>query len=164
MLAALRSRAFSVAVAVALALAGIVFYHLVTARAAYTDYRSRLASAQPIALAPAPIPASWIVSGSPVFRANTFGRSDDRSTSTGIWECIGPGQFVWHYSTDETIYILEGSAEIEYLGKTFTLQAGESTHFAAGTMAKWHVRDRVKKTWTLYEPGKLARLMRRLFG
>ena len=111
-----------------------------------------------------PVNLALQISGTPTFRSNTFGTSQDHSSSSGIWECVGPTQFVWHYGTDETIYILEGSAEIEYLGKKFTLAAGDSTHFAAGTSANWVVRERIKKTWVLYDPGRLVRFMRRLVG
>ena len=145
-------------------LAVVLALQLTIAKPAYIGYMDKLAKREHVELTPSPIPAAWVISGSPVFRSNTFGGSPDGSTTTGIWECTGPTQFVWHYGTDETIYILEGSAEIEYLGKKFSVSAGDSTHFAAGTTANWVVRDRIKKTWTLYEPGRLTRLMRRIFN
>ena len=105
-----------------------------------------------------------MISGSPKIRVNEYGQSHYESFTSGIWECTGPAQFEWHYPVDESIYILEGAVQIEYLGKKFTLNAGDSTHFAAGTVAKWTVPERVKKTYAIYEPGRLVRLMRRIFG
>jgi len=84
------------------------------------------------------------------------------SAASGIWECVGPGQFTWKYGVDETIYILEGSVDIEYLGGKFTLNAGDTTHFTQGTDATWTVRDRVKKTFTVYKVDFLSRVVRRL--
>jgi uncharacterized cupin superfamily protein len=90
--------------------------------------------------------------------------SERPASRSGIWECTGPGQFRWEYSVDEAIYILEGSADIEYLGNRFTLSAGDSTKFIAGTSANWTVPNRIKKTFRIYDPGRLTtRLMRRLF-
>ena len=85
-------------------------------------------------------------------------------TLSGLWECIGPAKFVWHYSVDEDIHVLEGSAEIEYLGNKFTLHAGDSTRFVSGTTATWVVNERVKKTFRIQNPGYLIKAMRRIFG
>jgi len=69
-------------------------------------------------------------------------------------------EFVGHYSGDEVIYILEGSAEIEYLGKKFTLRPGDSSRFVSGTNATWVVTDRVKKTFRIEKPGPIINVMR----
>jgi uncharacterized cupin superfamily protein len=111
-------------------------------------------------LMPAPIDPSWIVDGALIFRATTFQRLP--GSESGIWECIGPGKFVWHYGVDETIYALEGSATIEYLGKKFTLHPGDSTRFVPGTTANWEVPDRIKKTWWIRKPGPIVKVVRRI--
>ena len=137
---------------------------LLNARPAYMDYKDDLAQAVSMPLKPSAIPASWIASGSPKFSSNRFTESIDGSSHSGLWECTGPGEFTWHYTEDEAIYVLEGGAEVEYLGRKFTIKPGDATRFAAGTTAKWVVPDHIKKTWILYEPGTLVRMMRRIFS
>jgi uncharacterized cupin superfamily protein len=146
----------------AAALAILLLTRAIRVKDDFFRYKQRLAKAISLPLGPMAIPASQIISGSPVFRSNTFGASGDGSTSSGLWECVGPTEFEWQYGTDETIYILEGSAELEYLGRSFTLRAGDCTHFATGTVARWVVRERIKKSFTLYEPGQVVRKMRRI--
>lgn len=107
---------------------------------------------------------SWMISGSPTFRANAFAASKDGASASGIWECSGPATFIWRYGVDETIYILEGATKIEYLGKTVTLGPGDSLRFAAGTHAVWTVPNYVKKTYRLDNPGRIVRVLRRLFA
>lgn len=136
--------------------------HLNRTKKGYLRYHEKLGKRESIPLGPFQVPAAWITSGTPVFRSNTFGASYDKSTSSGLWECTGPGAFEWHYGTDETIYILEGSAQVDYLGRKFTLSPGDCTHFAAGTVSRWVVTERVKKSYTLYEPGRVTRKMRML--
>jgi len=147
---------------VAGALCAATLAHLVRMKASLLRYRDGVARGQSIPLEPYAVPSAWIRAGSPVFRSNVFGSSYDKSTSSGLWECIGPAQFEWHYGTDESIYILEGSADVEYLGKKFTLRPGDRTHFVLGTKARWSVVERVRKCYTLYEPVWLVRKMRRL--
>jgi uncharacterized cupin superfamily protein len=142
----------------------VLTVQLLSARPAYLQYKTTLAQAVSLPMKPSRIPASWVTSGSPQFRSTLFGAAHDGSSHSGLWECVGPGEFTWHYDEDEAIYIIEGGAEIEYLGHKFTVHPGDSTRFAAGTTAKWTVHDHIKKTWTLYEPGSLVRIMRRLFS
>jgi uncharacterized cupin superfamily protein len=130
----------------------------------YVDYKIGLSRSEQHKFVEAPIDPSWITSGTPVFHAVVFEHSPHWGTQSGIWECIGPAKFVWHYSVDEVIYVLEGSAEIEYLGSKFTLHAGDSTRFVAGTVATWVVTDRVKKTFRIQNPGPLIKAMRVIFG
>ncbi len=138
----------------------VLTMQLLNARPAYLDYKDALAQAVSMPLKPSMVPASWVTSGSPKFRSNLFGEAHDGSSHSGLWECTGPAEFTWHYQEDEAIYVLEGAAEIEYLGRKFTIRPGESTRFAAGTTAKWVVREHIQKTWVLYEPGFLVRVMR----
>jgi uncharacterized cupin superfamily protein len=115
-----------------------------------------------LALEPNPVDPSWIVAGSPVFRSAVYEGSPDWDDWSGVWECVGPAKFVWHYVVDETIYIIEGAAEVEYLGETFELRPGDHARFISGTTANWVVRDRVKKTFAIQNPGRVARAVRRV--
>jgi uncharacterized cupin superfamily protein len=130
----------------------------------YLNYDAKTGKRETKPLAFYSVPAGWVQSGAPIFRSTTFGVSHDRSTSTGLWECLGPATFDWHYGNDESIYILEGHAHVEYLGCNLALSAGDCTHFAAGTVARWHVPERVKKSYMLYNPGRLIRKMRMVTG
>src|SRR4051812_28835063 len=123
--------------AVSAAFFAALIAYLTRVKNGYLRYNENVARRDNVPLGPYTVPQSWITSGSPTFRSNTFGASFDRSTSSGLWECTGPGAFTWHYGTDESIYILEGSAEVVYLGRKFTLQPGDCTHFVAGTTANW---------------------------
>jgi len=136
--------------------------HMVRAAAVYSMFTDRLAKRDTVRMGPLTVNPSWIVSGTPKFHITGYGEAPDKSAGSGIWECVGPGKFVWKYGVDETIYILEGSVDIEYLGEKFTLHAGDSTHFTQGTDATWTVRDRVKKTFTVYKVDFLSRVVRRL--
>jgi len=127
---------------------------------AFIGYKDGLGISEHHELSPRTIDPSWILSGSPIFHAAVFERSAHWASTSGIWECIGPASFEWHYGVDETIYILEGSADIEYMGKKFTLRAGDSTDFVAGTTAVWTVDDRVKKTFRIHRPGRVIRAVR----
>lgn len=106
---------------------------------------------------------SWVKQGQPNFRATEFYRSADGKTTSGIFECDA-SVFEWHYDKDEAIYLLEGQVDIEYLGQKFTLTAGQSTFFKAGTVALWRVPGKLRKTWTMYEAGKPVKQLSKVFG
>ncbi|MFZ6845113.1 cupin domain-containing protein [Undibacterium sp. RuTC16W] len=107
---------------------------------------------------PFEVDASWVKSGRPNFKAVEFSKAADGSSSSGIFEADGVSTFEWHYQLDESIYVLSGGVDIDYLGKRFTLKAGDTAFFRAGTTALWHVpQGGIRKTWTLYNPGRLAR-------
>lgn len=127
---------------------------------AFIGYTDGLGISERHELQPDSIDPAWIISGEPVVHTAVFERSPHWASSSGIWECIGPARFVWDYSVDETIYVLEGSADIEYMGKTFTLHAGDSTRFVAGTRATWTVNDRIKKTFRIQKPGRVIKAVR----
>lgn len=138
-----------------------VMVRLARAKSAYLGFLGPSAH-RSIPLTSYSVPSSWIISGSPSFNSNVFSTAHDQSASSGLWECIGPAQFAWHYGTDEVIYILEGSAAIAYLGRKFILRPGDRMQFGAGTIANWTVPERVKKSYTVYEPGRLIRAARRI--
>jgi uncharacterized protein len=127
---------------------------------AFIGYKDGLGVAVRHELEPRTIDPSWVRSGSPIFQGTVFERSDPWASTSGIWECTGPASFEWHYGVDESIYILEGSADIEYMGRKFTLHEGDSTEFVAGTTAVWTVEDHVKKTFRIHHPGAVIRAVR----
>ena len=104
----------------------------------------------------------WIKSGTPRFMVSESSRLPHARVSTGLWSCDGPARFEWRFGADETVHILDGEVEIDYLGKRFTLVAGDTAFFMAGTRADWHVPKRVYKSFTLHDPGRLAHWLRRL--
>ena len=105
---------------------------------------------------------SWILSGKPVFRGAETMRSPDGRVVSGLWACEGPTSFVWHFSHDETVHLLEGRVEVEYQGRRFVITPGDTASFHAGTQAVWHVPEHAKKAYTLHQPGWLVRAWRKL--
>lgn len=106
---------------------------------------------------------SWVKSGTPNFRAIETARSPDGRSITGLWACDGPTTFEWTFGLDETVHLLEGRVEVDYLGQRFVLEPGHTAAFHAGTKAVWHVPRHAKKVYKLQHPGKLVLLWRRLF-
>jgi uncharacterized cupin superfamily protein len=113
---------------------------------------------------PMAVNPSWIKSGTPKFMVAETSNVATVGVTTGLWSCDGPGVFEWTYGTDETIHLIEGAVEIEYMGKTLKLGPGDTAFFRAGTQATWTVRERAFKSFILHDPGRLARLYRRVFG
>ncbi|MBK7857724.1 MAG: DUF861 domain-containing protein [Archangiaceae bacterium] len=113
-------------------------------------------------LQPLEVNASWILEGQPTFSSHAYATSHDGSSTSGIWECVGPGRFRWKFGIDESVYVLEGLVHVEYDGKVHTLKQGDTAFFPAGAEAVWTVPERVKKSFTLSEPGRITRLLRRL--
>ena len=147
---------------VGLALVADFGMRLHTDRHGYTVFMDRLGEDRQLALNESTINPEWLISGSPSCGSLTFGKSHDGISSSGVWECRGPAKFEYHYGQDEFIFVLNGTADIQYVGKTFTLTSGESTHFAAGTKAVWTVHEHIRKAWWLHEPGRHVRYMRKL--
>ena len=113
---------------------------------------------------PMTVDPSWIKAGNPVFKAAETSAVGVANVVTGLWSCDGPGVFEWTYGVDETVHLLEGAVEIEYLGKKLVLRPGDTAFFRAGTKALWTVRERAYKSFILHDPGRLARLYRRVTG
>jgi len=161
------SRGRVVQLAAMLAMAGVVgiaIAGIVRERSAYLHFDGRLAKVVHHGLEPVSIDPSWVLSGSPKFAMTVFSDAKHLGSFSGIWEATGPGKFIWKYGVDESIYILDGSVELEYMGKKLTLRPGDSTFFAAGTQATWTVQDHVRKTFRIYEVSRTTRLMRRLLA
>lgn len=134
----------------------------------YEAHRYATTSAPPSTVAVAKpllgftVAPEWVKSGTPNFRNVETLRSPDGKTISGLWGCDGPSTFEWTFHMDETVHLLEGLVEIEYLGNRFTLRPGDTATFHAGSKAVWHVPQSVKKAYTLHHPGRLALLWRRM--
>ncbi len=144
-----------------IAFAGV---HLSRTTPGYVEFQEKLGKREYLAMKPSPIHSSWMISGTPVCNSTVFSREHDYSSPVGIWECRGPAKFSYQYAEDESIYIIAGKVEIEYLDKKFSLAAGDSAHFAAGTTATWTVPEYVRKTFRIHELGRIKRYLRRLVG
>jgi len=106
---------------------------------------------------------SWVKSGTPNFRGTNTAQAPDGSSVTGLWACDGPSTFEWQFGSDETVHLLEGRVDVEYLGKRFTLNPGDNAVFHSGTRAVWHVPRYAKKVFVVQQPGRLVRLWRKVF-
>lgn len=104
----------------------------------------------------------WVLEGTPNFRATEIRKSIDGRSTTGLWACDGPSTFEWQFWQDETVHLLEGQVDVKYQGRQFTLKPGDTATFIAGTRAVWHVPEHAHKAFSLHEPGRLVRLLRRL--
>lgn len=104
----------------------------------------------------------WVLEGTPNFRATEISKSPDGRSTTGLWACDGPSTFEWQFGVDETVHLLEGLVEVRYQGREFTLKPGDTATFLAGTRAVWHVPQYARKAFSLHEPGRLVRTLRRL--
>jgi uncharacterized protein len=115
-------------------------------------------------LRPIQVPADWIKSGKPVFLYNQYAQSSDGKYATGIWSCEGPSTFEWQFDSDETVHVLDGRVEIDYLGRHFVLEPGDTAFFQAETRALWHVPRYMRKSFTLHHPNLIVRFARRLLN
>ena len=112
-------------------------------------------------LTPFTIDPSWVIEGSPVIRSAVYATSPDGKNLSGIWECVGPSRFRWHFQSDESIYVLEGMVNIEVDGTIHSYGPGDTAYFPAGMVAIWHIPGNFKKSFTLHEPGRVDRWLRK---
>lgn len=111
-----------------------------------------------------PIPADWVLEGSPHARCSTWARSADATTDHWAWECTA-GRFRWYFATDETVVVVEGSVTISAEGMApVRLGVGDAAYFPAGTWTVWDVESYIRKHAVLRTPvaPALARLVRGL--
>lgn len=105
-----------------------------------------------MAMQPAPIEPSWIISGAPIARKAEHSRSDDEAAVTAIWDCTA-GEFRWYFGWDETVTILEGEVHVTAEdGTRRTLRAGDVAFFAGGTWATWRIDNYLKKVAVCRKP------------
>lgn len=98
-----------------------------------------------VELLDAPIPPSWIISGTPRARSGAIAHGADGWASSVVWECTA-GSFRWQFGWEETVVILEGSVRvIAQTGEEKILKAGDAAFFAQGTSSVWHIDSYLKK-------------------
>jgi uncharacterized cupin superfamily protein len=102
-------------------------------------------------LEPEPLPREWILSGTPIARSKILVRSRDWTSSVVVWDCTA-GSFTWHYSQDETIFVVSGEAFLLLEnGSERRFGPGEVGFFPAGTTCTWRVADNIRKVAVLRE-------------
>ena len=102
-------------------------------------------------LDPEPLPSEWILSGTPVARSKILVRSRDWTSSVVVWDCTA-GSFTWHYSQDETIFVISGEAFLLLEnGSERRFGPGEVGFFPAGTTCTWRVAQSIRKVAVLRE-------------
>ncbi len=98
-----------------------------------------------VALRSAPIRPEWITEGRPLARVAELSRSADGQACTVVWDCTA-GRFTWHYGSDETIYVIEGSATLRDDGNPpRVLGPGDVVFLPKGAVVDWTVDRYVKK-------------------
>ncbi|HTY76935.1 MAG TPA: cupin domain-containing protein [Candidatus Bathyarchaeia archaeon] len=104
-----------------------------------------IAAATTADLEPSPISPDWILEGKPVTRSKELGRSKDRTSYVMVWDCTA-GRFNWHYNKDETLVVVSGDAVItDERGRERRIGPGDIVFFPAGSSARWHVAEYIKK-------------------
>ena len=103
---------------------------------------------RPDDLVPAPLPAGWVIAGTPDPRMKVLSCSDDGVLVSGIWVC-DPGQFRFEYACDETIHLITGLVDVRVGEAWRTLSPGCTAYFPRGTTAEWTVHHRVQKYFVL---------------
>jgi uncharacterized cupin superfamily protein len=68
----------------------------------------------------------------------------------GVWES-GPGELNLRFDWYETVYILDGQAEVLNLetNESFQLNAGSLMSFERGSQWRWRIPWRLKKVFTI---------------
>jgi uncharacterized cupin superfamily protein len=86
-----------------------------------------------------------VVAGAPKSGTKILATSYDRNSIVWVWEC-SPGTFNWHYSEDETVYIISGEVFISTdSGEERRLGPGDMAVFPGGVSCKWRVTAHVRK-------------------
>lgn len=58
-------------------------------------------------------------------------------------------EFDWSYDEQERCYILEGAAEVEAYGETFSFGAGDFVTFPVGMTCRWKVTKPIRKHYQM---------------
>ena len=98
-----------------------------------------------VELAPDPIPAHWIIEGTPQARSKRLVQSADGTSMIMAWSCTA-GRFNWHYAVDETLHIISGEVFVtDENGAVRRLGPGDMAFFPARSRSTWHVPHYVRK-------------------
>jgi uncharacterized cupin superfamily protein len=98
-----------------------------------------------VGLAPAPLPASWLIDGDPSPRIKIMTCSPEGGLLSGIWTCRA-SKFRFDYATfDETVHIIRGVAEVRIGDEITHLRAGSIAYFPKGATSEWTVHEPIHK-------------------
>jgi uncharacterized cupin superfamily protein len=98
-----------------------------------------------VELFPSPLPADWILDGSPQAQATAIAHSRDGAMTVIAWSCT-KGRFRWQYQVDEMVHILSGEVFVtDQSGAERRLGPGDTALFPAGSSSVWHVTRDVRK-------------------
>ena len=114
--------------------------------------------AAPLQMRAGTLPRHWVVSGNPRIESAAYGLTTGGPAYAGVWRAEGPVEFNFEYTSNEWLYVLDGEAELEYMGATLHLRPGDTAFFKAGTKARWKVPRMIAKTWVSTQPGRVERL------
>lgn len=104
------------------------------------------------AFSPSPIPAEWIVAGSPVTEVATVSETHDGSAQVYLWRTTA-STFRWTHRSDEIVTILDGEVFItDADGTRHHLTPGDVAHFPAGSIQLWEVPKTLLKSAILKHP------------
>jgi uncharacterized protein len=96
-------------------------------------------------LVPVPIPADWIIEGTPQVRSRRLATAPDGAAAAIVWACSA-GRFHWHYPVDEFLHVMSGEVFVtDEKGNSRRLGPGDMAFFPAGGHSIWHVPHEVKK-------------------
>lgn len=96
-------------------------------------------------LTPVPIPADWVIEGTPQVRSKRLTTTPDRAATAFVWAC-SPGRFHWYYDVDEFLHIMSGEVFVtDEKGNVRRLGPGDMAFFPAGGHSIWHVTQEIKK-------------------
>lgn len=97
-----------------------------------------------------PIPADWILEGTPTARSRKLAKSHDFTSYIMVWDC-SPGRFNWHYNKDETLVVVSGEVFITTNGVERRLGPGDWGFFPGGSSCTWRVTSHLRKVAVLRE-------------
>ncbi len=113
-------------------------------------------AATPDQLPDMPLDPATIKEGNPVAKGTIIAQTADKKVSCGQWSCE-PGKFEWTFIWDECVQLLEGEVDVTDIatGQTVTLRAGDMASFPLGMKTVWHVKQKVRKFFTVRTPDPL---------
>lgn len=97
-------------------------------------------------------PFAFGLKDEPLQSAAISSEMDDGRIQQGVWES-GPGELDLRFKWNETVYILEGRADIENLetGERFQLLPGSLMCFEKGSHWLWRIPWKLRKVFTIVE-------------
>lgn len=88
----------------------------------------------------------------PIQHLGIGAQTNNSDIQIGVWES-GPGLLNLDFQWSETVYILEGRAEVENMvtGDRFEINPGMMLLFEAGSRWQWRIPWRLKKVFTIVD-------------